>query len=133
MSSPVTLTDLQCHKLIFRSLLENPDDLTNYDSDTGDEVIYNGQTSLRGQLLFLLSSSTEGHSYDAERDLLAIAKFLVMLPQAMGAVDYYVFTMSRCQLSRCAVPTWTRPQSGQVHYTHAAAEALYDRTRSFAL
>jgi len=34
---------------------------------------------------------------------------------------------------RCLVPTWTRPQGGRVHYTHAAAEASYDRERSLAL
>jgi len=31
--------------------------------------------------------------------------------------DCCVFTASRC-LSRCLVPTWTRPQGGRVHYTH---------------
>jgi len=44
-----------------------------------------------------------------------------MPPQAMNGRYYYVFLMSHCPM-----PTWTRPQSGQVHYTHAAAEALYD-------
>ena len=33
-------------------------------------------------------------------------------------------------LSLCSVTTWTRPQGGQVHYTHAVAEASYDLGRS---
>ena len=45
---------------------------------------------------------------------------------------YYVCTMSRC-LSRCSVPTRTRPQSGRVHYMYAAAEASYDRAQSSAV
>ena len=39
--------------------------------------------------------------------------------------------LSQC-LSRSAVPTWTHPQGGQDHHTHAAAETSYDRARSLA-
>ena len=30
-------------------------------------------------------------------------------------------------MSRSRMPTWTRPYGGRVHYTHATAEASYDR------
>ena len=50
----------------------------------------------------------------------------------MHGGGYYVYTVSRCPVV-CPVPTWTQPQGGRVHYTHAAAEALYDRARSLAL
>jgi len=35
------------------------------------------------------------------------------------------FTMCRCP-DVYPVLTWTRPQGGRVHYTHAVAEASYD-------
>ena len=38
-------------------------------------------------------------------------------------ICFHFVLLSRC-LSHSPAPTWTRPQGGQVHYTHAAVEAI---------
>ena len=54
-----------------------------------------------------------------------------MPPQVMRSGEYYVFTMSRCVSRRSIqVANMYLSTGRRVHYTHAAAEASYDRARS---
>ena len=51
-----------------------------------------------------------------------------MPPQVMRSGEYYVFTMSRCVSRRSIqVANMYLSTGRRVHYTHAAAEASYDR------
>ena len=60
-------------------------------------------------------------------------KLLYPIDASAGSAQWIILCFHYAPLSRCLsrrpVPTWTRPQSGQVHYIHAV-EVSHDSVRS---